>query len=307
MSNPLIALFLLAVMSLHGSTMAFGQDESWKAALGNPAETAADLREEIIRFPLLDAPLPAPELIGTIYRPRGAGPFPVIVLSHGSPTNPADRVVMGRYRLLAQIRALITEGFAVLAPMRRGYGQSQESVAESFGRCPQARFDLAGTESARDISSAIAWLRSQSDLDGNRIILMGQSAGGFASLAASSESIPGIVATINLSGGRGGNGATGIPCNVTAMTDLMAQYGGKTRVPALWFYVENDKYFGPETAATWFKAWQGAGGTGKLLINPTHGNDGHLLFYAPDGLPIWLGAIRDFLKSTGFAYPLQAK
>jgi dienelactone hydrolase len=193
-------------------------------------------------------------------------------------------------------------GFAVLVPMRRGYGASPGNYAESTGSCENGpRYDRAGSEAARDVLSAIEFIRKRPSLDHRRIVLMGQSAGGFASLATAALNPQGVVAVINMSGGRGGNGKDGIPCAADTMATVISGYARTTAVPVLWLYSENDKYFGPAASRAWYDAFQAAGGKGRFVMGPPHGNDGHLLFYAADGLPVWSAAIESFLRDFGVA------
>ncbi len=289
----------LLVCALPCATIA--QDGSWKDALGDAASTSQELREEIVAIAQIKtkASDKLPPLVGTLYQPQGAGPFPVIILSHGSPSRASKRVLLGRYRLLEQIKTLVGQGYAVLAPMRRGYGTSPGEYAESFGYCEDPKYDRTGTESARDLHAALAFVRTRASLNAKNIVLMGQSAGGFASLAAASMQPNGVVAAINFSGGRGGNGMDGIPCRPDAMAKVIAHYASTTRVPVLWLYVENDKYFGPDVAKSWFAAFEAAGGKGKLVLQAPYGQDGHLMFYKAEAIPIWSGAVQAFFTERG--------
>jgi dienelactone hydrolase len=276
----LLLVFLEALCALV-PTSVFAQDESWKTAIGDGNQRAFDLREEVVSIPQVSTTLRinSQPLIGTLFQPAGDGPHPVIVLSHGSPGRATDRKLMGRYRVIPQIRALVDHGFAVLVPIRRGYGDSTAEYAESFGPCHDPSYEKTGEESARDIRAAIAYARTRSSLDSSKIVLMGQSAGGFASIAAASMGLNGVVAVVNLSGGRGGNGINGLPCRPDRMAEVIARYSTSLRVPVLWFYVENDKYFGPAASRSWFSAFESVGGKGRLIIHPPYGDDGHLLFY----------------------------
>jgi hypothetical protein len=79
--------------------------------------------EEILRIPLSEPEglgAPAAFLEATLYRPAGAGPFPLAVLA----TAPA-RARPPRRTLLRAAEPLVPRpGFVVLVPMRRGYGGS---------------------------------------------------------------------------------------------------------------------------------------------------------------------------------------
>ena len=297
---------LALLLALWAAVPAWAQDDSWLAALGNPRELDTQLREEIVSIPLRDATAQekAFPLTGTLFQPQGPGPFAVVVLNHGSPATGRDRDRMGRYRLMPQVGALVQRGFAVLVPMRRGYGASPGDFVEGAGSCERGqRYAQAGAESARDVLSAVDFVRTRPALDATRIVLMGQSAGGFASLAAAGRAPAGVVAVVNLSGGRGGNGKDGMPCAPEALAALVAGYAASTRVPVLWFYTENDKYFGPAASRAWFAAFEQAGGQGRLVLHPPYGNDGHLLFYDAAAVPIWSAAMDGFFRNAGLALP----
>lgn len=296
--------FLVVAIALLALPAA-AEDESWKAALGDPRETLADLREEVVRIPLRDATADEKDfpLAGTLYQPQGSGPFPVVVVNHGAPLRRADRDAMGRYRLIPQTRAWVDRGFAVLVPMRRGYGASPGSVADSNGGCESPQYARSGRESARDVLSAVDYIRTRPTLDASRVVLLGQSAGGFAVLAAAAQSPPGVLAVLNFAGGRGGNGTDGRHCAIAAMAETIAGYAATTRVPVLWLYSVNDKYFGPEASRAWFDAFEHAGGRGRHVLNPPIGEDGHLLYYKPEAIPAWSAATLQFFREFGIAVP----
>lgn len=300
MAQRSLAAVLVFLGALHAG-MARAQDDSWLAALGDPRERVAELREEVVSVPLRDASAEekAFPLTATLYQPPGAGPFPVVVLSHGSPARARQRDLMGRYRLIPQIREIVGMGFAVLVPMRRGYGTSPGDYVEGYGSCTAPRFAASGAQSARDVLSAVDYVRGRPSLDAGRIVLMGQSAGGFASLAAGAAAPPGVVGVVNMAGGRGGNGVDGVPCAADAMAAVIAGYARSLRAPVLWLYSENDRYFGPAASRAWFEAFEQAGGKGRYVLAPAHGNDGHLLFYANDGIAVWSPIVRNFLRQAG--------
>ncbi len=291
-------------LCLLGPGVAQAQDESWQGALGDSREILADLNEEVIQIPLRGATAEEMKfpLTATLYQPPGVGPFPLVILNHGSPARGKDRDKMGRYRLIAQTREPMRRGFAVLVPMRRGYGASPGDFVESSGSCERGPdYAKAGNEGARDVLSALDYARTRRSLDTQRIVLMGQSAGGFASLAAASRAPAGLVAVVNLSGGRGGNGKDGIPCAPEVMAQTVARYAATIRAPVLWHYVENDRYFGPVASKAWFEAFERAGGKGRYVLQPPYGVDGHLLFYKTDAIAIWSSAMDSFFREVGLS------
>ena len=118
-------------------------------------------------------------LAGTLTLPAGDGPFPGIVLLSGSGPQDRDESLTGvtalkPFALIAD--ALTQAGIAVLRFDDRGTGQSTGD------------FSTAGTEDfTKDGEAAIAYLRSRSDIDLNRVGVLGHSEGGIeaASIAAS--------------------------------------------------------------------------------------------------------------------------
>src|SRR4051812_33680321 len=70
------------------------------------------------------------EIEVTVLRPKGAGPFPLVVLSHGSPRSPQQRRLDGRQRLSGESAPFVEMGYAVIVPTRRGYGHSGGDWAE---------------------------------------------------------------------------------------------------------------------------------------------------------------------------------
>lgn len=260
-----------------------------------------ELREEIVSVPL-PAGASHEALVATLYRPGGAGPFPLLVLSHGSPANRAARERMGRYRVLPRIREFTRRGFAVIVPMRRGYGATGGSWPERYGDCAAPDFQTAGLEAAADLLATLDFARKLPHVDRRRIVLLGQSAGGFASIAAASRAPEGVLGVVNFSGGRGGNPRrnAGEPCGPEVMAETLARFGRTISVPVLWHYAENDRYFGPAHVRNWFAAFEAAGARGRLVMQPPFGQDGHRMFAAPDGLPIWTAEFDRFLAEIAF-------
>ena len=84
------------------------------------------LNENVIRIPMtISRPGGVQRLTleATLYRPSGPGPFPLVVLSHGTSRDPGERLGE-RLRYDAQSWKFVSMGFAVVIPMRRGYGHS---------------------------------------------------------------------------------------------------------------------------------------------------------------------------------------
>ena len=68
------------------------------------------------------------------------------------------------------------------------------------------------------------------------------------------------------------------PCRPDMMRAMFADYGRSARIPTLWLYSENDRYFGASQPRAWFDAFVSAGGRGKFIQLPANGDDGHSSF-----------------------------
>ncbi len=264
------------------------------------------LRERVVHVPMQVETAAGPEqllLTATTYQPPGEGPFPLVVLSHGSPGDGAARATMGRYRHLTQIGEFVQRGFAVIAPMRRGYGATGGRWAERYGACAAPDYYRAGLEAQKDLLATIAFASKLPFVDPDRIVLVGQSAGGIASIAAASANPRGVVGVVNFSGGRGGRPHTnpGEPCVPENMSAAIGKFAATIRVPVLWHYAENDQYFAPHHVRAWFKAFEDAGARGKLVMQPPFGWDGHGLFAARGGLAIWTAEFDRFMEGVPFS------
>jgi dienelactone hydrolase len=242
------------------------------------------------------APIDGTSIEVTVYRPAGPGRFPLAVISHGSPRNAAQRRTNGRQRLVTQSEAFLAMGYAVIVPTRRGYGRSGGDFAEDYGRCTNPDYAAAGLETARDIRAAVDAVRSEPWIDAKRIVLVGQSAGGWGSVAASSAPLDGLVAVVNFAGGRGSHAPDDV-CTESHLVEAMARYGAGARVPQLWIYSENDHFFAQPLAHRMHDAFVRAGGKAEWVTAPPVGDDGHLYFSRK--VSDWEPRVRDFLKRVG--------
>ncbi len=228
------------------------------------------------------------------YKPAGAGPFPLLILSHGSPRNAEDRVHFGAQTLQTQARAYVASGVAVAVPIRRGYGGNGKWV-EGFGTCEHPDYYDAGLTSADDIDATVAALSKRPDIDASRIVLMGVSAGGWASLAAATKG--NVRGVINFAGGRGSTGPDTV-CNEADLIYAANRYGTDSQhLPELWIYSQNDHFFGPALAHRMFDAFTTAGGKATFVAAPPYGDDGHRYF---DDVTTWKPTVDNFLRQIGF-------
>ena len=170
-------------------------------------------------------------------RPAGTNPARLVVANHGSPPSAAQRPNMAPWSCEQRaISWFLRRGYAVAVPLRRGYGASGGTWAETYGSCRDPNFVAGGMETARDIRSALAYATAQPGIRRDGAVVVGQSAGGWGSLALAARNPPEVAAIVNMAGGRGGR-VDNLPnnnCRADVLTTSAGRFGQTARVPSLW-------------------------------------------------------------------------
>ncbi|MDO8606672.1 MAG: alpha/beta fold hydrolase [Phaeospirillum sp.] len=265
-----------------------------QSALAIPA-LAAGLIEEAIGLPVSYSGSGRGRITleTLIVRPDDDQRHPLAVLNHGAPRNADDRVGMNPRSMRAQARQFARRGWTVVTFMRRGYGESEGDYVESSGKCASPDYESSGRASADDVRAVIRAMRDKPYVDGSRIISVGRSAGGFATVALTADPPPGLIAAISFAGGRGSTRPDEV-CAPDKLVGAFATFGKTSRIPMLWVYAENDHFFGPSLARRFHAAFTAAGGRAEFIADPPFGSDGHSLF-SEKGLPIWGRHVDEFL------------
>jgi dienelactone hydrolase len=224
------------------------------------------------------------------------GARPVVIINHGAPRNIADAARMTPNDHAAAQNWFLQRGYVVVAPMRRGYGAlATTPVQEGFGGCLNPDYFTAGQTSADDIAAVIDYLRALPFADTRRIVLVGQSAGGWGAVALASRNPQGVVAVINIAGGRGSE-RPGQVCQPARLVDAARRFGRTARAPSLWLYSENDQYFDQQLARTMVNAYGEGRSDTEFVALPAFGDDGHMIFSRPEGLALWTRPVERFLQ-----------
>ena len=198
-----------------------------------------------------------------------------------------------------------SRGYVVAFPLRRGYGETGGRDHERYsGGCDNADFHTPSVAAADDVEAVIRHLKTLPYVAKDGAIVIGQSAGGMATIALAARKLDGIAAYINFAGGRGGR-QKNLPnnnCSPGAVVSALARFGTKVRAPMLWIYTENDTFFGPTMARQMHAAFTKSGGTAELVMLPSFTtastNDGHSLFFASGGHKVWEPIVIRWLESV---------
>lgn len=236
----------------------------------------------------------------TVFRPRGDGPFPLVIMNHGRA--PADRRArQGIQRFEALSRYLIGKGFAVLLPTRVGYAQTYgEFDPEYGGGCREMRPEATAQAASDQVLATLAFAKTLPFVDTLHWIVMGQSVGGLATVATVARHPVGLLGGVNFSGGTGGDPVNrpGDPCSPQRVASLWKAEAADAAVPMLWLYWENDQFWGASVPRNWHEAWTAGGGRAEFHQLAAAGSDGH------GGVNIdmdhWVPYVEAFLGQLGF-------
>lgn len=264
-------------------------------ALGPAAaqELFAPMREEVL---MLRKPAIFPiELETTYFRPAGSGPFPLVILNHGKSSG--ESRMQPRWRPLTVVREWVSRGYAVALPMRQGFSKSGGSYVG--GGC---NVQSNGLAQAEDVQAVLAALALRPEVDATRVVLVGQSHGGLTTLAAGSLGLPGVVGLVNFAGGLRQEQC---PNWEAALATAFGSYARSTRVPALFFYGDNDSFWSVPVWREMVRHYTDAGGRARVVAYGNFGTDAHHLFGARSGVRVWLPEVERFFRELGLPFDLQ--
>jgi dienelactone hydrolase len=245
-----------------------------------------------------------------LVRPVGDGPFPLVIMNHGVSLNATDRGFFPLVEFRDAAKWFAKRGYLVVAPVGSGYGASAIDVPErglygpffsKVGKCGNPNFRAPGLAVAQVDLWIIDYLAAEKRIVPKDVIVVGQSAGGWASIALSSLNPPQVKAIITFAAGRGGHvdGKPNNNCAPDKLVEATGEFGRTSRVPMLWIYTENDTFFGPALSKRMHEAFTAAGGKAEYHLMPPFGNEGHFFIGSPDTIPIWSPLVAKFLEQQG--------
>jgi dienelactone hydrolase len=255
------------------------------------------MREQLWLLPSGDNAI---ALRATVFRPATTltQRFPLVVINHG--TSEANRlsVSMPVYYWLS--RWFVDRGFAVVLPQRRGHGSTGGDLVEAVGNCADPDHFQSGMIAADDVGAAIDFMTHQPFVDPTRVLVVGVSTGGWASLALAAKRPDLVTAVVNFAGGRGGHawGRSNSVCGADKLVMAAHDFARTARAPTLWLYASNDSYFGPAIAAKMAASWKDGGGLVEYDPLPAYGKDGHTIADDRAGWDLWGGNLDRFLEGN---------
>jgi len=235
-------------------------------------------------------------LHGLLYRPAGAGPFPVVLYNHGSAPGMLNNAA---FEALGPM--FVAHGWAFFAPYRRGQGPSSDAgpdiedeiaAARASGgeaRAVDTMVRLLNTDHLQDQMAALSWLKNQSFVSPTRIAVMGNSFGGIETVLGAAQG--GYCAAVDASGGAESWD------HAPALRDLMLNAVRHSKAPILFFQAANDYSIVP--SETLYAAMRHAHKRAAIRIYPPYGSsteEGHSFPYR--GGEVWKDQVFRFLDKN---------
>ena len=267
----------------------------------------ARIIEEIIEVPVsvsnsnfTNNPKFEQKITVTIWRDDAIKKAPYLLFSHGRAGTDQERGKFGRSSEKRNSEYFVSKGFTVILPTRIGYGVSGGPDADYSGTCGNKNYLEARKVAIDQSKQVLNHVFDFSYIDRTKGIVVGQSVGGFTTIGLSAENISGLKGAINFAGGDGGDPIKSAekPCGDYLIKDTFAKYGASNKVPTLWLYSVNDKFWGEQLPKDWFAAFQKAGGKGQFISLPAYKEDGHSIFRGD--LNAWKNDFEKFIKEIGF-------
>ena len=238
-------------------------------------------------------------LEATLYKPKGIGPFPVVVFNHGS-TGPGVIPASSTSNPRGYASYLLKQGIALIIPMRRGRGKSEGLYTEPYD-CSLNQAQWGIQYAMESLDAVYEYLRKQEWADMHRVILSGTSRGGLLSVVYAAERPGSAIGVINFVGGWMSDS-----CNSRAGLDIneaiFREAGKKSAVPALFLYGSADNYYAVSSIEKYPVAFREGGGRAdyRLYTLPA-GENGHALLYRHEKL--WRPEVDAFLLELGMMNP----
>lgn len=226
----------------------------------------------------------------TLFTPKGPGPFPLAIMNHGADGNKTPRLNQC-YRTTTAAYYFLSRGYAVALPMMRGFAGSGGEVKRNG-----CDLETIGVENAKDIVAVIDFFSSLPTIDTSKVIVAGQSFGGWNALAVGTLKDRRVVGLINFAGGVK---PSDCPTPESSLAAAAGSFGEHTKIPSIWFYGDNDKVFSPSTWHAMYDSYKAVNGDAELVAFGNFMGDAHNLLGYPEGIAIWVPKVDAFIARIG--------
>jgi dienelactone hydrolase len=235
-------------------------------------------------------------LVGYLFKPNGAGPFPTVVWNHGSERNPG-----GGPQFDSVAAVFVPAGYAVFAPMRRGHSDSEgeyvvdatqrEAAANGFAAGQKLATRLLESSQLDDQLSGLAFVKKQPFVDTTRLVVAGCSYGGIQTLLGA-ERGAGYRAAVSIS-----------PAALSWMgnPDLRERLQrAVTRISVPVFLIQPPKDASLEPARVLGPILEKRSPANRVKIYPAEGPDDQQVhcFGGAKGMHVWAADVIAFLKDA---------
>ena len=142
----------------------------------------------------------------------------------------------------------------------------------------------------------IDYMVRQPDIDGTKILVAGQSFGGWNTLAFGTLNVPNVKGLISFAGG-----VSVSDCDrpTESLIEAAGYLGARTKIPSIWFWGENDQVFPASTWRPMYQRYHDAGGPAELVAYGTFMIDSHNLLGFPESVGIIGPKLDAFLARVG--------
>lgn len=254
------------------------------SALVASPEALAQAQPELVSFRSGEL-----ELKGFLWRPQGNGPFPAVLWNHGSEKLPGSVDTVARF--------FLPRNYVFFVPHRRGQGRSpgpyimDQVNAAGGGAARDALLVRLHETHLEDQLAGLAFLKSKSIVNGNRIAVIGFSFGGIQTMLAA-ERGPGYRVAVNCSG------AAQVWGTSADMRRRLTSAARASKLPVFFLQAENDYDLTPSTVLS--EAVKAAGKPTEAKIYPPFGSnkqDGHE--FCVRGVATWGPDALRFIEAHG--------
>lgn len=231
-----------------------------------------------------------------VKRADAKGRLPIAFFNHGRPAfseMSLDQSLIADDPGINLMADIARRGWLVVAVHRRGFGLSDGPV-QADSPCTVDAYMSWMNADADDIEASIAVVAKRADADPSKMIALGGSAGGAASLALAARNPPGLAAAINLAGGEHWSGCAALHDSIPID---FKNLGARSRIPNLWIFAKNDLNHPLDQIEVMRSAFAGAGADLKLVLLEPIGEDGHTGLYSIAGRTQWLVELDGFLRA----------